>query len=124
MEQKSTLYKYKETHIRENYRMGISKLVFNAAIDRGAKFTRKLMAPVIDDIASTAGTKGLKFSHKLSADVVQLSKTMGKHKIPRFLYHITSRENYQQILESGVIHQSFHAPNGVYMIELDSFSKY
>ncbi len=55
----------------------------------------------------------------------QSPQTIAKHKVPRYLYHLTSRENYQKILESGYIKPgNDHFPFGVYMLELDSFSKY
>lgn len=61
----------------------------------------------------------------LNHNTNQLSQNIGKHKIPRYLYHLTSRENYQKILESGYIKPgNDHFPFGVYMLELDSFSKY
>lgn len=70
-------------------------------------------------------TQGLKYLPTLERDTVQFSRTTGKHKIPRYLYHMTSLENYNKMLESGFIRPSgARLPDGVYMLELDSFSKY
>jgi len=69
--------------------------------------------------------QGLRYSPTLAYDTVQLPQSIGKHKIPRYLYHMTSVENYHKILESGCIKPSGRRlPDGVYMLELDSFSKY
>ena len=67
----------------------------------------------------------LRLAAPLQTDTVQLSTQIGKHKIPRYLYHMTSPENYQKMLESGVLKpMGYRLPNGVYMLELDSFGKY
>ncbi len=67
----------------------------------------------------------LKLAAPLQTDRVQLSTPIGKHKIPRYLYHMTSPENYQKMLESGVLKpMGCRLPDGVYMLELDSFGKY
>lgn len=69
--------------------------------------------------------EGLQFAPNLACDTIQMSQSVGKHKIPRYLYHMTSMENYHKMLESGYIKPSgVRLPNGVYMLELDSFSKY
>ena len=70
--------------------------------------------------------KGLKYTHSLEKDTVQLSQTIGKHKIPRFIYHITSRDNYEKILQSRYLKLS-EADNfsgsGIFMLELEKFFK-
>ena len=69
--------------------------------------------------------KSLHLSPNLACDTVQLSQSVGKHKIPRYLYHMTSVENYHKMLKSGYIEPSGRRlPDAVYMLELDSFSKY
>lgn len=50
----------------------------------------------------------------------------GKHKIPRFIYHITNRQNYESMLQDGVIRASgddFFMDKGVFAIELTNFFK-
>ncbi len=67
----------------------------------------------------------LRLAAPLAADTVQLSTQAGKHKIPRYLYHMTSLENYQKILQAGGLQpMGFRMPDGIYMLELDSFGKY
>ena len=38
--------------------------------------------------------------------VMQIIKTIGKHKIPRFIYHMTNKGNYESIIRDGVIKTS------------------
>lgn len=44
-----------------------------------------------------------KFKINNDASAMNSSKIFGKHKIPRFLYHITSKENYTKMLSDGYI---------------------
>ena len=72
-----------------------------------------------------ANINELRLAAPLQTDTFQLSTQIGKHKIPRYLYHMTSPENYQKMLESGVLKpMGCRLPDGVYMLELDSFGKY
>ena len=45
----------------------------------------------------------LKYTPALKKDTVQLLHSVGKHKIPRYIYHVTSKQNYEGMLESGAI---------------------
>lgn len=52
----------------------------------------------------------------------------GKPDIPRFLYHVTSKENYNSILKNGMIKTSYDCCpvsdlNGVFMFDMKNFSK-
>ena len=52
------------------------------------------------------------------------SQDIGKHKIPRFLYHITNKKNYESIFKDGFIKQTVNDPcPGVYMVELSNLFK-
>lgn len=103
--------------------MGLQKIAFNFMVERGGKFAKSLLCSKPQKVVMN--TIGLKYAPVLEKDTVQLSQTVGKHKIPRYLYHMTSLENYQKMLETGYIRPSgARLPDGVYMLELDSFSKY
>ena len=103
--------------------MGLQKVAFNFVVERGGKLAKSLLCS--RPIQKPINFKGLKYAPALEKDTVQLSQTVGKHKIPRYLYHMTSLENYQKMLETGYIRPSgARLPDGVYMLELDSFSKY
>ena len=103
--------------------MGIQKVVFNFMVERGGKLAKSLLCA--KPVSKPINFKSLKYAPALEKDTVQLSQTVGKHKIPRYLYHMTSLENYNKMLESGCIRPSgARLPDGVYMLELDSFSKY
>lgn len=47
----------------------------------------------------------------------------GKHKVPRFIYHMTNKENYKKIMESGELRTSQDAlfGEGIFTMELDNF---
>ena len=50
----------------------------------------------------------------------------GKHKIKRYLYHLTSEENYQKILREGklrITDDYYFSKDGVYMFELQNLLK-
>lgn len=55
-----------------------------------------------------------------------LEKT-GKPDIPRYLYHMTTKQNYESILKSGKIHTSCDCSrsnlDGVFMFDMQNFSK-
>ena len=53
------------------------------------------------------------------------TKQAGKHKIPRFLYHLTTKESYESILKDGFIKESTTdiAQKGVFAIDLNNFFK-
>ncbi|MBQ8459999.1 hypothetical protein IJ541_07845 [bacterium] len=52
-------------------------------------------------------------------------KVVGKHKIPRYLYHLTTRKNYNQMLQDGYLRISQDCPrgDGVYMFEMQNMLK-
>lgn len=45
----------------------------------------------------------LKLEQPIKTDIVQLSTNIGKHKVPRYLYHLTTESNYEKIIKSGVL---------------------
>ena len=55
-----------------------------------------------------------------------LEKT-GKPDLPRYLYHMTTKQNYESILKSGKIHTSCDCSrsnlDGVFMFDMQNFSK-
>lgn len=81
----------------------------------------KNVSAQIDELTKKVSTIGPKR--------VQLSKNRahyGKHKIKRYLYHMTSEENYKRMLEDGLIRTSkdFHLDSeGIFMTELENLAK-
>ena len=57
--------------------------------------------------------------------VMQIIKTIGKHKIPRFIYHMTNKRNYESMLCDGIIKTSPDEllGNGVFATELTNLFK-
>ena len=57
--------------------------------------------------------------------VMQIVKTIGKHKIPRFIYHMTNKGNYESMLRDGIIKTSEDAllGKGVFTSELTNLFK-
>ncbi len=51
--------------------------------------------------------------------------TIGKHKVPRYIYHITTQKNYRSILNDGLLKttEDPFCGNGVFAIELINFFK-
>ena len=52
-------------------------------------------------------------------------KQPGKHKIPRYIYHLTNKKNYELMLHDGVIKQTNDdlMGNGIFAIDLINFFK-
>ena len=102
----------------------VSNIGFNFLVKRGGKDvisclrrTRKLTTPI--------NFEGLKYVPNLEKDTVQLSKTVGKHKIPRFIYHMTNKKNYESMIKDGIIRTSRDGllGKGVFTTELTNFFK-
>ena len=55
-----------------------------------------------------------------------IGKQVGKHKIPRYLYHVTTRANYENMLKTGTLRVSNPGGlgSGVYMFELQNMIKH
>ncbi len=53
-------------------------------------------------------------------------KVVGKHKIPRFMYHLTTESNYQSMLKDGYIqpHASIDSPPFVFLFDMKNFTKF
>lgn len=81
----------------------------------------KNVSAQIDELTKKVSTIGPKR--------VQVSKNRahyGKHKIKRYLYHMTSEENYKKMLETGRIQLSSDRTldyGGVFMTELENLAK-
>ena len=55
--------------------------------------------------------------------VINFLETAVSRKVPRFLYHMTNKKNYESIMGQGVLKMSDEIVNGVYTIELTNFLK-
>lgn len=80
-------------------------------------------------VKSILHTKPQEFS-KINFGELKVLKTdvftpnIGKHKIPRFLYHFTNKEAYESMLKDGKIKQTLNDPlSGVYLVDLSNFFK-
>lgn len=62
---------------------------------------------------------------KVGAELVSATAKVGKHKIPRYIYHLTNKQNYESILKDGVIIPSSDAFIGkaVFSTELTNLFK-
>ncbi len=63
----------------------------------------------------------------LASDCVQSGTRYGKHKVKRYLYHLTTETNYKNILKSGKINtsqDSYLDYEGVFLTELENIGKY
>lgn len=106
-------------------------------------------APVSKEIAANNGTgkkiaktisqskvykvvsKSISEKYALGPEVRKVSHSeepihYGKHKVKRYLYHMTSEENYKKMLEDGRIRTSedFHLDSeGIFMTELENLAK-
>ena len=58
--------------------------------------------------------------------VIPIIKTIGKHKVPRFIYHLTNKSNWESIKFDGVIKTSFDnmMGQGVFTAELTNLFKH
>ena len=60
-------------------------------------------------------------------NLTEHSQTFGKHKIPRYLYHLTTKENYNNMAKDGFIKISedvgVETLQGVFMFDLKNFTK-
>ncbi len=61
----------------------------------------------------------------LASSVGACKTNYGKHKIPRFIYHLTNKTNYESMLKDGFIKMSLDnlGGDGVFMVELTNFFK-
>ncbi|MBQ2611691.1 hypothetical protein IJF81_04790, partial [bacterium] len=105
--------------------MGLQKVAFNFMVERGGKLAKSLLChskpPKVP-----INIKELKYAPTLEKDTMPLSQAVGKHKIPRYLYHITSKENYNKIIQSGGItplEADSFCGTGIFMLELENFFK-
>ena len=71
---------------------------------------------------------GLRYMPVLEKDTLQLTKTVNDNPIPDYLYHLTSRYNYEHMLKDGKIHPSKDGWSirnaefkSIFMIDLENF---
>ena len=59
-------------------------------------------------------------------EVFGTSKNVGKHKIPRYMYRLTTESNYQSMLKDGYIkpHASIDSPPFVFLFDMKNFTKF
>lgn len=50
-------------------------------------------------------------------------KSQSKQTLPKYLYHLTSENNYKKIMQSGQINMSKDIMDGVYLFDMDDFQK-
>lgn len=62
---------------------------------------------------------------KVGTEVLSATSKIGKHKVPRFIYHLTTKKNYESILKDGYIKPSSDAflGKGVFSAELTNLFK-
>lgn len=75
---------------------------------------------MIGKVISQLGRAAVKSSGRITKS--------GKPNLPRYLYHVTSRKNYEAMLKSGEIRTSHDAClssslEGVFMFDLKNFAK-
>lgn len=61
-----------------------------------------------------------------SKDIYGTSKTIGKHKMPRYLYHLTTEEAYLSMLKDGKIlpAQCADSSNGIFLFDIKNFTRF
>lgn len=64
--------------------------------------------------------------YKPSNEIYGTSRIIGKHRLPRYLYHITTEDAYKSILESGKIvpSQCMDSPAGIFLFDIKNFTRY
>jgi hypothetical protein len=62
---------------------------------------------------------------KIGTQVAKAATKYGKHKIPRFIYHVTNKSNYESMLKDGVIKttQDDLFGQGIFAVELTNLFK-
>lgn len=95
--------------------MGLQKIAFNFMVERGGKLAQSLLCTKPQIVTNN---NGLKY-------VAKSIDRYGKHKIPRFTYHMTNKKNYESMLKDGFIKPSEDGlfGKGVFMTELTNLFK-
>lgn len=96
--------------------------------DVGAKlvFSSKNPKTVVVKPIESGSKKLLSSLDQMAATNIPAIQKIGKHKIPRFLYHFTNENSLKKIMQDGKIKPYY--PNndmkGIYMVDMNNFLKY
>jgi len=95
--------------------MELQKVALNFLVERGGKLVKSLLCTKPTKVINT---NGLKY-------ISNTNVHYGKHKIPRYTYHMTSKKNYESMVKDGFIKPSNSGllGKGVFMTELTNFFK-
>ena len=44
--------------------------------------------------------------YTVGKEILEIGKRYGEHKVPRFIYHLTNKTNYESMLKDGFIKTS------------------
>lgn len=61
-----------------------------------------------------------------SKEIFGTSKTLGKHKLPRYMYHVTTEEAYLSMLKNGKIKpaQCADSSSGIFLFDIKNFTRF
>lgn len=64
--------------------------------------------------------------YKPSEELYGASKVVGKHKVPRFMYHLTTEGAYEQMLKDGCIRpaQCMDSASGTFLFDIKNFTRF
>ena len=64
--------------------------------------------------------------YKPSEELYGTSKVVGKHKVPRYMYHLTTEGAYEQMLKDGCIKpaQAMDSASGTFLFDLKNFTRF
>ena len=103
--------------------------IFGIAKNAKLKVVKKISIPKISIPEFEQSNREILMPKQYIRPEIAVTKShhYGKHKIKRYLYHFTSEENYQKILESGVLKTSkdgcYRSLDGVFMVDIENFLK-
>jgi len=99
--------------------------IFNIALlswcrTTGKGFSVETLRPVLKNTE----LKGLRYAPKLEGDVVQLSTKKLNETLPEYLYHFTTKANYENMLKSGFVDITMREPtNGIFFHTAENFKQ-
>lgn len=132
---KMFLYKYKGINLQDLLGMGLNTITPKLVRLCKKGFAEKLLQK---SISKPTLPENFKFTWGIGDDVfvlqnfnkqARVAKKMpfGRHKLKRYLYHFTTRENYESMLRSGCIRTSkdgcLKTLDGVFMTDLENLTK-
>ena len=67
-----------------------------------------------------------KLLYKPNTSLFGIKKTIGKHKLPRYMYHITTEEAYLSMLKDGKIipSQCMDSATGTFLFDMKNFTRF